>query len=55
MHKFVRAEMVVLDHAAPVGIDHPLARFPRADAVLPMIFIGKAAARPAQDRDLNAS
>ncbi|MNI05969.1 hypothetical protein D3C73_589370 [compost metagenome] len=42
------AEMVVLDNPAPVGVDHPLAGFWKADTVLPVILIGEAAARPAQ-------
>ena len=40
-------EGVVLDHAAPVDVHHLLAAFPGADTVLPVILLGKAAARPA--------
>ena len=44
------AEGVVLHHAAPVGIDHLLAVFLGANAILPVVLISKAAAGPAQDR-----
>ena len=44
--KFVRAEVVVLDHPAPVRVDHALALFTRADPIAPVVFIGKAATRP---------
>ena len=47
-HELVGAKAVVLDHAAPVGVDHALAVCLRADAVLPVVLVGKAAARPAQ-------
>ncbi|SCI07343.1 Uncharacterised protein [uncultured Ruminococcus sp.] len=47
LHKFMGAEAVVLYQASPVGIDHFLSAFTRANAVLPVVFIGKAAARPA--------
>ena len=53
LHELVRAEGVVLHHAAPVRVDHTLSGFLRADAVLPVILIGKAAARPAQHRHAN--
>ena len=49
-HELVRAEAVVLHYAAPVRVHHALAGFLRADAVLPVVFIRKAAARPAQHR-----
>ncbi|MNI76262.1 hypothetical protein D3C73_1324810 [compost metagenome] len=41
-------KMIVLYRAAPMRIDHPLAGFARADAVFPVVLIGKTAARPAQ-------
>ena len=44
---------VVLHYAAPVSIDHALAVFLGANSILPMIFIGKAPARPAKYRQLN--
>ena len=53
-HELVRAEAIVLHHASPVGVDHALAVFLRADALLPVIFVGKASARPAQHRQTNA-
>ena len=49
-HELVRAEGIILHHAAPVRVHHALAGFFRADAVLPVVFIRKAAARPAQHR-----
>ena len=53
-HELVRAEAIVLHHASPVGVDHALAVFLRADALLPVIFVGKASARPAQHRQTDA-
>ncbi len=47
------AKMVILHGAAPVCIDHPFAAFARTDAVLPVVFIRKAAARPAEHRNLD--
>ena len=52
-HKLVRAEVVILDHAAPMGVDHRRALLIRANAVHPVILIGKTAAGPAQDRHLD--
>src|SRR3546814_14345756 len=56
-HEFMRAEAVVLVHAAPVGVDLDRAVFLRADAVAPVIFVGKASARPADRKStrLNSS
>ena len=48
----MRTEAVVFDRAAPVVVHHLRTVFFRADAVHPMIFVGKATARPAQVRDL---
>ncbi len=48
IHEFVGAEVVVLDDAAPVGVDHRGALLARADAVLPVVLVGEAPARPAQ-------
>ena len=42
------AKAVILHHAAPMAVDHAPPLGARADAVAPVIFIGKAAARPAQ-------
>ena len=47
IEKFVRTEVVVFCDAAPVGVDHGWAFFPRSDTVLPVIFVGKTAAGPA--------
>ncbi|MNJ41652.1 hypothetical protein D3C77_365810 [compost metagenome] len=52
-HELMRAEMVILNHTAPVRVDHSFAFFPRADSILPMIFIGKTAARPAEHGNVN--
>jgi hypothetical protein len=49
----VRAEVVVLGHAAPVGVDHGGAVLARADAVLPVVLVGEAAPRPTEHRDLD--
>ena len=43
---------VVLHDAAPVGIDHTAAVLLGTDTVPPVIFIGKAAARPAKNRQM---
>ena len=52
LHEFVRAEGVILHHAAPVGVDHTAASRPGADSVAPVVFVGEAAAGPAQDGNL---
>ena len=44
------SEGVILGHAAPVGVDDGFAVFFGANAVTPVVGIGKAAARPAQHR-----
>jgi len=49
----VRAKAVVFGHATPICIDHLGAIRPRADAVLPMIFIRKTTSRPTNRRDLD--
>ena len=51
LHVLVRTKAVVLYHAAPVGVDHLLAVFFRADPVFPVILVSKTAAGPAQDRN----
>ena len=43
------AEAVVLQAAAPIAVGDGLARLLGADAVLPVVGIGKAAAGPAHD------
>ncbi|MNW56105.1 hypothetical protein D3C74_338080 [compost metagenome] len=53
LHEFMGSKMVVLHRAAPVRVNHPFAAFARTDAILPVIFIGKTTARPAQYRHLN--
>ena len=47
------AKAVILRHTAPVCVDHFLSGFLRPDAVLPVVFVRKAAARPAQHRQLH--
>ena len=49
VHEFVCADGVILGHAAPMGVDLDRALVARADALAPDIFVGKAAARPADD------
>ena len=53
--EFVGSEAVVLDNAAPVGVDHLLALRLLADTVAPVVFISEAAARPAQHGKLYLS
>ncbi len=53
VHEFVGAEGVGLQHAAPVGIERGRALFGGADALAPVVFIGEAAAGPADIRDLD--
>ena len=53
LKKFVGTETVVLDNAAPVGVDHFFAAFFRSDTVFPVIFICKTSARPAQYRNFD--
>src|SRR6185436_12234399 len=53
VEELVRAEMIVLHHAAPVRVDHRRPRLPRADAVAPMVLVGKTAAGPADLRRLD--
>ena len=48
--ELVGAEGVGLGHAAPVGVHNGLAGLFGADAVLPVVGVGKAAAGPAQHR-----
>jgi hypothetical protein len=55
VEELVGAEAVGLDHAAPVGVDHGGALFGRADSIAPVVFVGEAAARPAQDGDADRS
>ena len=52
-HELVRAERIVLGHAAPVGVHLHRAPAARADAVAPVIFVGETAARPAHHRHLD--
>src|SRR5699024_6009481 len=52
VHELMGAEGVVLDHIAPVRVDHAGTVLAGPDAVLPVVFIGEAAAGPAQVRDL---
>ena len=50
----MRAEGVILHNTAPVRVDHLFACLLGADAVFPVVFIRKTAARPAQHRQLNS-
>ena len=52
IEKLICAEGVVFRHSAPIGVDANRSLVHRADAVAPVIFVGKAAARPANHRDL---
>ena len=52
VQEFMGSEVVVLDHATPVGVDPPRALLPEADPVHPVVLVGEAAARPAEDRRL---
>ena len=49
----MRAEVVVLGDASPVGVDHGRALLAGADAVHPVVLVGEAAAGPAEDRNLD--
>ena len=51
--KLMRTEAVVLYDSAPVRVDHFLSVFLRTDAILPMILVCKASARPAQHRNFH--
>ena len=53
--KFLSANMIVLDHFAPVDIDPARALVTRANAILPVIIVSEAAARPANDRRFQAA
>ena len=50
---FMSAKRIILNNTAPVGINHFLSIFLRANTILPMIFVCKAAARPAKYRNMN--
>ena len=53
MEEFMGSEAVVLQDSSPVGIDDLFTGFQRSDPIHPMILIGKAAARPADHRNLD--
>ena len=53
VEELVGAEAVVLDDASPVDVDPAASRLRGADAVLPVVLVGEAAARPAQVGDLD--
>jgi len=53
VEELVGAHRVRFFHAAPVGVDLDRAFFARADAVAPVVFVGKAAARPAYQRHVH--
>ena len=46
---------VILNRASPVGVDHTAAFLFRSDTVSPVIFIRKAAARPAKYREFQCA
>ena len=50
IEELMGSETVVFDSASPVVVHHFGTVFFRADTVHPMVFVGKAAARPAKDR-----
>ncbi len=54
-HELVRAEVVVLLDVAPVGVDHDRAPVLGPDAVRPVVFVGEAAAWPAQVGDVQGA
>ena len=49
----MRTEAVILNYAAPMGVDHFLSAFLRTDTVSPVIFVCETAARPAQHGNLH--
>src|SRR5204862_3918132 len=52
LNKFVGAEVICFNHAAPMQIHAPRPTLARADAIGPVIIVGKTSPRPAQDRRL---
>ncbi len=54
VHELVRAERVRLFDAAPVRVHAHRSLVARTDAFAPVVFIGKAASRPADHRHLQA-
>jgi hypothetical protein len=52
VQKLVRAEGVLIDHTPPVHVDSLGPLFARADAIAPVVVVGKAAARPAEVGDV---
>ena len=55
VHELVRAEGVVLHSTAPVAVHHLGTGFTGADAVAPVIVVGKTAAGPAEHWDLEST
>jgi len=53
VHEFVGTERVVFGNAAPVGVHHFRAIGSFTDTVTPVVFICKAATRPAEVRDVD--
>ena len=52
LHKLMCAKAVVFYGAAPAGIYHTAAVLLGTDTVPPVVFVGKAAARPAENRQM---
>ena len=52
VEELVRADGIVLGHAAPAGVDLDRALVARADAFTPVVLVSKAAAGPAHQRHL---
>src|SRR5262249_9155507 len=50
IHELVCPEMIILDHAPPMSVDHGRSLLCRPNALSPMVFVGETSAGPAQDR-----
>ena len=53
IQEFVCSEAIILCNASPMGIDHLRTLATWTDTVTPVVFVGKATARPAQIRYIN--
>ena len=52
LHEFVGTKAVIFYNTAPMGVNHLFTFFFWTDSIFPVIFICKASARPAQNRNL---